>query len=105
MDVWLNFTNATRWQAEGIFKNFFPCKPSAVDTPAPSTPDSLSLPTTPATEAELGIPKPRTRLIPVLEQEELCALAKRFAEQIPEDELSVSTLSEPFFCPFPRIFY
>jgi chaperone BCS1 len=103
MDVWLNFRNATRWQAEGIFKNFFPCKPSGVDTPAPSTPDSLSFstPTTPTTEAELGA-KRRTHLIPVLEEEELCALAKRFAEQIPEDELSVSTLSE-FFCPFPRI--
>ena len=26
MDVWVNFTNATKWQAEGIFKCFFPTR-------------------------------------------------------------------------------
>ena len=28
MDVWVNFTNATKWQAEGIFKCFFPSRSS-----------------------------------------------------------------------------
>ena len=26
MDVWVNFANATKWQAEGIFKCFFPSR-------------------------------------------------------------------------------
>jgi len=31
-DVWVNFTrtHGTKWQAEGIFRCFFPYKPSAV---------------------------------------------------------------------------
>jgi chaperone BCS1 len=91
MDVWVNFKNATKWQAEGIFKNFFPCKPAASSLPA--TPSSNT--TTPAspesspTEEELGVPKQRTHLIPTLEEAELSQLAKQFADEIPEDELSV----------------
>ncbi|KAH9971839.1 P-loop containing nucleoside triphosphate hydrolase protein [Lactifluus volemus] len=27
MDVWVNFTNASKWQAEGIFKSFFQSRP------------------------------------------------------------------------------
>ena len=29
MDVWINFTHATKWQAEGIFKCFFLPRPSS----------------------------------------------------------------------------
>ena len=82
MDVWINFKNATKWQAEEIFKNFFPCK--RADPPTPLTPEGLA--------AE---PKPKPKLRwkapgPVLEEAELSELAKRFADAIPEDEMSVS---------------
>jgi len=44
MDVWVNFTHATKWQAEGIFKCFFPFKPSNADADAsPATPKDASL--------------------------------------------------------------
>lgn len=92
MDVWVNFKNATKWQAEGIFKNFFPCKSVAASEPTtPTTPlfSTPPTPTTPTTE-ELEIPKRRTHLIPMLEESELSELAKRFADAIPDDELSVS---------------
>jgi mitochondrial chaperone BCS1 len=96
MDVWVNFKNATRWQAEGIFKNFFPCKPTAsASTPAETSPTADSPTTTPSTptedksEQETGIPKRKTHLVPILEEAELGELAKRFADAVPEDELSV----------------
>ena len=80
MDVWVNFKNATKWQAEGIFKNFFPCRIS--EPPAPST-----------SQGEVAGRKERSRRktnAPVLNEDELADLAKRFAKSIPEDELSVS---------------
>jgi chaperone BCS1 len=87
MDVWINFKNATKWQAEGIFKCFFP---------------SASLPTATATEADAksGTDKGsqqsaqscRKHGVPLLSAEELEALAKKFAAAIPEDEMSVSSL-------------
>jgi chaperone BCS1 len=80
MDVWINFKNATKWQAEEIFKNFFPCK--RPEPPTPLTPEGV------ATETK---PKPRRKAPgPVLEEAELSDLAKRFADAIPEDEMSVS---------------
>ena len=82
MDVWINFQNATKWQAEEIFKNFFPCKP--LDTPTP-----------PTSQRETAGQKERSRRkanAPVLNENELADLAKRFAEAIPEDELSVSQI-------------
>src|ERR1700761_3082684 len=43
MDVWVNFTNASKWQAEGIFKCFFPSRPSPTSPPSsPSSPDDAS---------------------------------------------------------------
>ena len=43
MDVWVNFTHAAKWQAEGIFKYFFSFKPTAVaDAAAPATPKDPS---------------------------------------------------------------
>jgi len=67
MDVWINFTHATKWQAEGLFKCFFPSKP-----PLPKN--------------------KRTHVVPLLPEDEIADLAKKFADQIPEDELSVASL-------------
>ncbi|KAJ3725629.1 P-loop containing nucleoside triphosphate hydrolase protein [Lentinula guzmanii] len=48
MDVWIDFKNASRWQAEALFRNFFPsCEDdinSRAPTPTPTSPSSLSLP-------------------------------------------------------------
>lgn len=85
MDVWINFKNATRWQAEGIFKRFFPCKTSsleaAIETADTTTNDTFAM------KRKKGI-----STIPLLEEEELNELAKEFAANIPEDEVSVAAL-------------
>ncbi|PPQ68394.1 hypothetical protein CVT25_007932 [Psilocybe cyanescens] len=90
MDVWVNFTHATKWQAEGIFKCFFPFKPSAPASAAPP------VPVTPKDPSQQNLPLPKrkafTHAIPLLTEEEISELAKRFAEAIPEDELSVAGL-------------
>ncbi|KAJ2913356.1 hypothetical protein MD484_g7058, partial [Candolleomyces efflorescens] len=93
MDVWINFTNATKWQAEGIFKCFFPCKPSAA-----SSSTAASTTTTEETKdaSQKNLPgskrKASKHAIPLLTEEEIAVLAKRFGESIPEDELSVASL-------------
>jgi chaperone BCS1 len=61
MDIWVNFTNTTKLQAEAIFKHFFP-----------STPPALS-----------------PNFVPALEEREASQLAQRFADAIPEEEISV----------------
>jgi hypothetical protein len=88
MDVWVNFTNATRFQAEGIFKCFFPSKPSADAVPA-----SLSSPAD-ASQKNLPLPKRKNpaHAVPLLDESEISVLAKRFADAIPEDELSVCNI-------------
>ena len=78
MDVWINFKNATKWQAEGIFKNFFPCKRSEPSTSSQGE-----------TAGHRERPRRKTT-VPILDEDELADLAKRFAEAVPEDELSVS---------------
>ncbi|KAJ1306389.1 hypothetical protein OPQ81_007394 [Rhizoctonia solani] len=85
MDVWVDFKNASQWQAEEIFKNFFPCKRPEDE----SKPDEAE-----KTDKSEGKRRARdTRaLVPRLDAEEIAQLAKRFAEQIPEDELSVASL-------------
>ncbi|KIK14777.1 hypothetical protein PISMIDRAFT_344432 [Pisolithus microcarpus 441] len=93
MDVWVNFTHATKWQAEGIFKCFFPSKPK--NPPANSVAES-----SPADEktdiSQKNLPLPKRKAsghtIPVLEEAEIADLAKRFADAIPENELSVASL-------------
>ncbi|RDB18484.1 putative mitochondrial chaperone BCS1-A [Hypsizygus marmoreus] len=88
MDVWVNFTHATKWQAEGIFKCFFPYKPaSAVATSSSSAPKDNSQKNLPMSKR-----KASTHAIPLLTEDEISELAKRFAEAIPEDELSVASL-------------
>ncbi|KAH7890959.1 P-loop containing nucleoside triphosphate hydrolase protein [Phlebopus sp. FC_14] len=91
MDVWVNFTHATKWQAEGIFKCFFPSKPAAAAT-SPS--GSTSAEKVDVSQKNLPLPKRKTpaNTIPVLEDDEIAELAKRFADAIPEGELSVAAL-------------
>ena len=79
----MNFTNATKWQAEGIFKCFFPCKS-----------------TKPADDEQaehLAEPKRKmgTYIVPMLDEAELDELSKKFGEAIPEDEMSVRLPSGP----------
>jgi len=86
MDVWVNFTNATKWQAEGIFKCFFPSRPSAS---SPSSSDE-----TESVDASQKNPpgfkrKASAHAVPILEESEIAQLAKRFADTIPEGEMSV----------------
>jgi len=76
MDVWVNFTHATKWQAEWIFKRFFLSKPSAspsIDAPREPRPGR----------------KASAHAMPVLEEAEVVQLAQRFADAIPEGEISV----------------
>jgi chaperone BCS1 len=91
MDVWVNFTHATKWQAEGIFKCFFPFKPATVAAPA----ESATGESTDASQKNLPLPKRKasTHAIPLLSEAEISELAKRFAAAIPEDELSVCVSS------------
>lgn len=99
MDVWVNFKHATKWQAEGIFKCFFPVKPSAhsgsassSQTDANGSADANKHPGDATSAANLpGSKRKRAaHAIPVLSEEEISELAKRFADAIPENELSVS---------------
>lgn len=86
MDVWINFKNATKWQAEGIFKCFFPAKSSA--------PAAAKDPQDPTSQANLPIPKRKkaVHVIPQLSEDEISVLAKRFADAIPDEEFSVASL-------------
>ncbi|KAI0758586.1 P-loop containing nucleoside triphosphate hydrolase protein [Irpex lacteus] len=84
MDVWVNFKNATRWQAEGIFKCFFPAE---VEQPTQAPRDPLSQDNLPGSGR-----KKRSAIVPPLSESELNILAKRFAASIPEDEFSVASL-------------
>ncbi|KAH8806670.1 P-loop containing nucleoside triphosphate hydrolase protein [Flagelloscypha sp. PMI_526] len=89
MDVWINFTNATKWQAEGIFKCFFPCRPAESDA-------STSTSTASSTDAsQKNLPGPKHNKgpnVPQLTEAELSELASKFGEAIPEDEFSVASL-------------
>ena len=88
MDVWVNFTNATKWQAEGIFKCFFPSKQSANNNKqANASAGSENLPGSKRKAAKYAVP--------LLDEEEINELAKQFAENIPENEMSVCTF---LFC-------
>lgn len=81
----MNFTHATKWQAEGIYKCFFSSKPAMSSTGTTSQEkDDVS-------QKNMPLPKRKTPgpSIPALEEAELAELAKRFADAIPEGELSV----------------
>lgn len=87
MDVWINFTHATKWQAEGLFKCFFPSKPPT-DAVEPAQPIEGNGKDT--SQRNLPLPKrKRTHIVPLLSEEEISDLAKKFADHIPENEMSV----------------
>lgn len=95
MDVWINFKNATKWQAEGIFKCFFPSAPAPSATPTPAATEADA--TKPGTDKGTLPAAPSRRKqhihgVPLLTAEELETLAKKFAAAIPEDEMSVASL-------------
>lgn len=101
MDVWVNFTNATKWQAEGIFKCFFPSRSAKEKAEAEATAAASEKSGDEPVTGEKSIAGTRNvpgikrkapvHAVPLLEEEEINELAKRFAEQIPEDEMSVRT--------------
>lgn len=99
MDVWVNFKHATKWQAESIFKRFFPCrtKPaSGAETPAGDKNTQTSSNTaerfTSAVSDRVNKRSKPLSNLRLLDEEELSSLAQKFAEQIPEDEISVAGL-------------
>ncbi|KAG1886852.1 uncharacterized protein F5891DRAFT_967933, partial [Suillus fuscotomentosus] len=74
--------------AEGIFKCFFPSKPAGVATTSPPEEDIDT------SQKNLPLPKRQapSHTIPVLDETEISELAKRFADAIPENKLSVAAL-------------
>jgi chaperone BCS1 len=87
MDTWVNFMNATKWQAEGIFKHFFPSWPSASSS-SPPPPDETSSSSS-ADASEKNPPNSRCKAssahaMPILEEAEIAQLAKCFSDAIPE---------------------
>lgn len=90
----MDFKHASKWQAEGIFKNFYPTKPKPKAPAADGTSTTTEAEDKAAAAAILAAEKrqkanPAAPIIPLLDEEVLADLAKRFAEQIPEDEMSV----------------
>jgi len=106
MDVWINFKNATKWQAEGIFKCFFPTvsSPSMTTTTEADTKSGTDKEGT--QQSAQSQRKQHTQGVPLLSAEELETLAKKFAEAIPGDEMSVASLQGYLLknkvCPSPR---
>ncbi|KAI0364549.1 P-loop containing nucleoside triphosphate hydrolase protein [Pilatotrama ljubarskyi] len=104
MDVWVNFKHATKWQAEGIFKCFFPARPSstaatsapksAADADASTAAKGAKHPADATSAANLAESKRKraAHSVPLLSEEEISDLARRFADAIPENELSVAAL-------------
>lgn len=93
MDVWVNFTNATKWQAEEIFKCFFP------SSGCPAKPPAELQGATNSANGTGHLPDTHSRkqrtfacTAPLLPSAEIAELAKMFAEAIPEGEMSVSVL-------------
>ncbi|KAI9453414.1 P-loop containing nucleoside triphosphate hydrolase protein [Lactarius psammicola] len=89
MDVWINFTNATKWQAEGVFKSFFPSRLSASSS---SLPDEASTGDASQNNPPGSRRKASAHAVPVLDEAEIAQLAERFADAIPEQEMSVANL-------------
>lgn len=119
MDVWVEFRNASKHQAEGLFRNFFPSAeeidiPTEVSTPSlfsNSTSASTTTLVTPESSSTTAVttpladdvPKSLKDTLPSLESvaspgvnpldaARLAELAKIFAENIPNEEFSVAEL-------------
>jgi chaperone BCS1 len=85
MDVWVNFTNATKWQAESIFKRFFSSAP-----PVPTPNEARAMPMDAfANESPTSIRGASAHGGPTFNEAEISQLAKRFADAIPEGKMSV----------------
>jgi len=92
MDVWVNFAYATKYQAEGIFKCFFPVESS---TPEPEETSEISESQELKDLTQQNLPLPKKKINNCLisfSEVEITELAKRFGEAIPENELSVASL-------------
>ena len=81
----MNFTNATKWQAEGIFKCFFPSAKAREENQARRAAEQQHLPGHPPTRRTVS-----THSAPLLSDVEIAELAKKFADAIPDGEMSVS---------------
>ncbi|EUC64077.1 AAA family ATPase [Rhizoctonia solani AG-3 Rhs1AP] len=108
MDVWIEFKNATKWQCEQLFNNFFPA--ASADTIPPGPPPSIEeekrAAGLPVEDHELDCQcrkkeverMPDGTLTPTLapakrlDATTLAQLAKKFAEAIPDEEFSVASL-------------
>ena len=73
MDVWVNFTHTTNWQAEGIFKCFFPFKPTTIADAAAL----VTLKDPPQQNLPLPKCKSKTHAIPLLTKEQISELTNR----------------------------
>jgi chaperone BCS1 len=122
MDVWVEFKNASKYQAEGLFRNFFPAHEDDIEITTESTPvDSDGSPSLSRTDSMIssagsfattstGVSTPSSKsalisheVAPTLEHASpldaerltparLTQLAKLFAESIPDEEFSVAAL-------------
>lgn len=105
LDVWIEFRNASKWQSECLFRNFFPsADPNEVVIPleevraVEASVGATTPPHSPTTQLE--VPNDTRFTPPPLELEyqtplspqRLAELAKEFAEAIPADEFSVAAL-------------
>ncbi|EJU03604.1 P-loop containing nucleoside triphosphate hydrolase protein [Dacryopinax primogenitus] len=88
MDVWVDFKNATSWQAERLFKNFFPYVGQKLEDGSVATIETLSL--RPPTSRKKS--KASARAAPVLTEAEMTELASTFAQRVPDGEMSVAAL-------------
>ncbi|KAB5595125.1 mitochondrial chaperone BCS1-A [Ceratobasidium theobromae] len=105
MDVWIEFKNATKWQCEQLFNNFFPAADNIPPGPPPTIEEEKRAAGIPVEEheADCNCRKKNERLAdgtltPTLappkhlDATTLAQLAKKFAASIPEDEFSVASL-------------
>ncbi|KAH7868111.1 P-loop containing nucleoside triphosphate hydrolase protein, partial [Lentinula edodes] len=84
MDVWIDFKNASKWQAEALFRNFFP-------TSSPSLPRATSS-TSPQRQPQSKTPRQHTHSPAPLSPSVLSKLAQEFAQKVPDEEFSVAAL-------------
>ncbi|KAJ3807634.1 P-loop containing nucleoside triphosphate hydrolase protein [Lentinula lateritia] len=99
MDVWIDFKNASKWQAEALFRNFFPSAVGAVTGSAPRsrTASSPSVPRANSSASPQRLPQSKTQRQHThspapLSPSVLSKLAQEFAQKVPDEEFSVAAL-------------
>jgi chaperone BCS1 len=100
--VWIEFRNASKWQSECLFRNFFPSADSdvVISPEEACAVEATFADSRPRTPTEANVPNDTRFAPPPLELEyqtplspkRLAELAKEFAEAIPEDEFSIAAL-------------